>query len=146
DVQQASNLVKRGGGLATLQLAIATDLESAAKSKNTVISIAATVAQQAFNVVLKANPIGIFITLLGAAAAALAIFAANSKMAKEESEKLNNALAQTNLLEEHLANIDKSNTEIIAGLQARNIKESQITKQQADDIRKTIQERDEQIA
>ncbi len=48
----------------------------------------ATVAQRVFNAVVKANPIGILITVLAAAGAALIAFASSSKEASREQEIL----------------------------------------------------------
>ena len=56
-------------------------LKTAAQSKNIIVSKAAIVVQKALNAVVSANPIGLFVTVVLAAAGALTVFAFRSKEA-----------------------------------------------------------------
>ena len=85
--QEESNLMT---GISVIQTKAATkaeQLDTAAKSKNIVATVAATAAQKVFNVVAKANPYVLLAIALITVVGALAAFAYGaSKAAKEQSE------------------------------------------------------------
>ena len=55
-------------------------------------TIAATVAGKAFNIVAKANPIGLVLTTVAAAATAFGLFSSSEDTATDSSERFNNSL------------------------------------------------------
>ena len=78
--QSIANLVK-GLSAEAIQMkasATATKLDTAAKSKNVIISKGATAAQAALNLVVKANPYVVLATAIAAVGTALYLFASNS--------------------------------------------------------------------
>lgn len=78
--QSIANLVK-GLSAEAIQMkasAVATKLDTAAKSKNIIISKGATAAQAALNIVVKANPYVVLATAIAAVGTALYLFARNS--------------------------------------------------------------------
>lgn len=82
-------------GITTLQKkagAIATDLETAAKGRNIIVTKGATVAQALFNAVAKANPYVLLATAVITVVGALAAFTLGSKKATEaETRQANEA-------------------------------------------------------
>ena len=75
-------------GIASVQTKAAAVAQSLL-AKNT---IAATAAGKAFNLVAKANPIGLVLTTVAAAATAFGLFSSSEDTATESSERFNNAL------------------------------------------------------
>lgn len=83
----------------------------------------ATIAQRAWNIAVKANPIGIIIGLLTTAAAALVLYRKNTKEAADQQRALNNEMertadlnAQTKSLEEKAAVMGKLSKSQLNGL------------------------------
>jgi hypothetical protein len=81
------NVQKRAG-------AIATNLQTAAESRNVVVRYAAAAAQRVLNAVMAANPIGIVLVALAAIASALVFFTSNTSKAKKEQSDLNDMLLE----------------------------------------------------
>ena len=77
-------------------------LKTAAQSKNIIVSKAAIVVQKALNAVVSANPIGLFVTVVLAAAGALTVFAFRSKETKERQKELGQEIEKTNSVLEQL--------------------------------------------
>ena len=77
--------------MATTASATAENLETAAKSKNIVVTTAATAAQKAFNVVAKANPYVLLATAVIGVVSAFALFSDGAEEATEAQKKLNEA-------------------------------------------------------
>ena len=68
----------------------------------------ATIRQQAFNLVARANPYGILISLVTSAYLAYQVYARSVKTAKEEQEELNKAIAEANIqIEKEEENLNK---------------------------------------
>lgn len=68
--------------------------EKVALVQNAVATNTATVAQRVLNAVMAASPIFLLVTVIGAAAAAWAIYSANAEEATAEQDKLNASLQQ----------------------------------------------------
>ena len=83
----------------------------------------ATIAQKAFNTVVKANPIGLIVGLLATAGAAFFAFSEDADDATDSQEKFNEAqlegqriLAQARSIDEQLAVVDQLNKAQLEGL------------------------------
>lgn len=87
-LQGQSALMRGINTLQTMAAAKATDIETAAKGRNVVVTKAATVAQAAFNLVAKANPYVLLAIAIVTVVGALAAFAAGARKAKKEEEEL----------------------------------------------------------
>ena len=74
---------------------LATNLETAAQSKNIVVKYAAIVAQKALNLVMSANPVLLLVTGVGLLVGALTLFSRTNKEAAAEQEKANKIYDQT---------------------------------------------------
>ena len=111
--------------VATRAFAVAQKLLAIAQGTSTAATGASTVAMRLFNTVVRANPIGLLITALGAAALAFSAFSSGAKNGALSQERFNAAVEKGNKLAEE-------QNEIIN----KNIKdqESKIEK----DLRKTL--------
>lgn len=92
-LQKESNLMT---GIRIIQTKAATkaeQIDTAAKSKNIVATVAATAAQKVFNVVAKANPYVLLAIALVTVVGALVAFTAGTSKAAKEQAKLNKELA-----------------------------------------------------
>lgn len=84
-------------GIASVQAwaaAKATDMDTAAKGRNIVVTTAATVAQKIFNAVAKANPYVLLATAILSVVGALAAFAFGSKEATEAEKEHQKAMEE----------------------------------------------------
>lgn len=108
-IQEIANLLEKDSaalqGVTRIQRlagVAATNLETAAKSNNIIVSKAATVAQWLLNAAMKANPVFLLISAFAAIGAALYYFAVMAETASEKQIKLNEAMKKglDNLQEE----------------------------------------------
>lgn len=76
--------------------ALQTALQAGAESSYTVVRYGAIAAQKLLNAVMVASPLGLALLLVGAVAAAWAIFASNNKDAEDAQRSLNDALKEAN--------------------------------------------------
>ena len=117
-LQKESNLMT---GIRILQTKAATkaeQLDTAAKAKNTAVTVGATVAQRIFNAVAAANPYVLLAIALITVVGALVAFAAGANRAAKEQTKLNKALAaQLDYMEQLAASETRANNERIQTLQ-----------------------------
>lgn len=86
-LQKQSSLMLAVAAVKQKALTIATNLDTAAKSKNVVAAKAATLAQKAFNLVANANPYVLLATAVAAVGAAFIAFAGDSDEASEAMKK-----------------------------------------------------------
>lgn len=86
-LQKQSALMQGVRIVQTKAATVAEELDTAAKSKNIIVSKAATVAQAAFNLVAEANPYVLLATALVTVVGALAAFALGTSEATEEEKK-----------------------------------------------------------
>lgn len=139
-IAQVENATVTKGAVAVTDALTLADIRQAVAAK------LAAAAQVLLNLAVKAGPVGLFVVALAAAVTALAVFAGRAKEAKQRADELNASLQQTGLLEEHVANLKQNTEDLVAQLQARNAKESEITKAQGDALREIIKARDAKIA
>lgn len=112
---QAQSALMQGVRIVQTKAAtVAEELDTAAKSKNIIVSKAATVAQAAFNLVAEANPYVLLATALVTVVGALAAFALGTSEATEEEKK---AQAQA----EKMIETRKHKKEVIANTVAEQI-------------------------
>lgn len=76
---------------------VATELETAAKSKNIIVSKSATIAQLALNAAAKANPYVLLALAIGSVIGALYLFSSSSREAEKQQSKLNVELEDTEM-------------------------------------------------
>lgn len=114
--QSAANLLIENG-LRRIGAA-STVLQSLAESRFTVVRVLATGAQNALNAAMAANPAGILLLAISAAAGALLLFAGNSDKAAD---------AQENLAEQQQKVIDRLNEEIELQERLRNTRAGGLT-------------------
>lgn len=88
-LQKQSALMLNIAKIQTLALTKAEQLDTKAKSKNIVVSKAATIAQKAFNAVAKANPYVLLAMAIVTVVGALALFAGGAAKAAKEQQKQN---------------------------------------------------------
>lgn len=112
NLQKESALMLGVSALQTWALQKAEIAEAAAKNGGTVATVAATVAQRAFNAVAKANPYVLLATALVTVVGALALFAKGSKEAERKQRELNTEMANTNSQIEHIKSESDFNIEI----------------------------------
>lgn len=169
--QVNENLLR--AGIVQNKLAIVTDTirtaqikaKTAAEAASTKGTVAATIAQKAFNAVAKANPYMLLALALAGVGAALVTFVSGSKKAKEAQARLNAEIATTNRLLSQL-NRDtelaaaiaeaegKSEEEVLAirrkavrekiAIAQQNVdnaeKEKDATQEQKDELKKILQD------
>ncbi len=115
--------------------ALATELQTAAESKNIVVRYAAAAAQRVLNAVMAANPIGIVIVALASLASLVLVFTSRVTDAARAQGKLNGALNEGGkLLEADLAGIDRANKRILSDMKARGVTDVELAKQEVSNI------------
>lgn len=153
-LQKESNLMT---GISTLQAKAhtkATQLDAAAKAKDTAATWAATIAQKAFNLVASANPYVLLAVALVTVVGALAAFALGSNKAAKEQEELNKTMAaQLEYMEQLAAAQTRLNEERIKTLQdelevakARNASLQETRKIEDEIYNERIKAHDKQMA
>lgn len=96
NLQKESALMMGVSAVQTWALQKAELVETATKKGGTAATIAATIAQKAFNAVAKANPYVLLATALVSVVGALALFAKGSKEAERKQAELNAEMEATN--------------------------------------------------
>ena len=112
NLQKESALMLGVSALQTWALQKAEAAELATKTSGTAATVAATVAQRAFNLVAKANPYVLLATALVSVVGALALFSKGSKEAERKQRELNAEMANTNSQIERIKNESDFNIEI----------------------------------
>ncbi len=131
--------------LATGEAAVVTGELETATIGNTIAAKAAAIAQGILNSVMEANPFALIAIAVVATTAALVAYIGRAGEARREEEKFNDALRDNALLQDHIKNLQTNSELEIAQLKAKNTKESEITKKQADDLREIIKLNNDRI-
>lgn len=106
-------------------------IENGLNSQSVIVRTAATIAQLALNAAIALNPIGIAAIALAAFIAGIIIYTSNAKKAAAAQNELNAALASaSDLLDAEFQGFDNANKKILAGLEARNARQSEIDAQE----------------
>lgn len=92
-IQQVQNTLTRQGALIQSVMALQATARARAEALATSNTIAATVAQRAFNLVANANPYVLLATAIITVVGALALMSSGNKRAAEDQKKLNDAIA-----------------------------------------------------
>ncbi len=95
-LQQVSNTLQRQSSIIQAVLIIQAKARTAAEIASTKSTIAATIAQKAFNLVASANPYVLLAMALVTVVGALYLFSQGADDAEEEQAKLNNTIKETN--------------------------------------------------
>jgi hypothetical protein len=119
-LQELFNFEKIQANVTTLRLVAAEQLETATQSKSIIVRYAAIAAQKALNVVMKANPIVLFLAALATFIAAIVEYTSITQKAAAETREFNDAMSQTGEL------LDAE----IEGLQAALDKQNALLKDQ----------------
>lgn len=135
NLQKESALMLGVSALQTWALQKAEIAEAAAKNGGTVATVAATVAQRAFNAVAKANPYVLLATALITVVGALALFAKGSNDAKRAQENLQREMSRT---AEQLTRIKKESDFGIAIAEAAGASERAIRKMRLEAARAAL--------
>lgn len=117
-------------GIATIQrkaATIATNLETAAKSGNTIATWAATAAQAAFNAVAKANPYVLLASAVITVVGALASFVVGSKKATEAQQAQQEAAERQAQAEDELRRKQEEHTNMISGKYSSTLSDLMVT-------------------
>lgn len=142
-VTQVQNVLKKESAAVTLievgqekALALATQLETAAKSENIIVSKAAIITQRALNVVMAANPVMLLVGAIAAVTAGLYLFINSTDKAAESQRTLNDLLeAERNNITEYIALIQKSSDAIVQSKQ-RELEVAKSQGKSANELRK----------
>ena len=94
-LQKESNIIRAVTLVQVRAAAVATNLETAAQSKNIVVKGAAIVTQRILNAVMAANPALIVVAALSALAAALVFFTGKTRDAADVTAELNRELEKS---------------------------------------------------
>lgn len=135
NLQKESALMLGVSALQTWALQKAEIAEAAAKNGGTVATVAATVAQRAFNAVAKANPYVLLATALVTVVGALALFAKGSNDAKRAQENLQREMSRT---AEQLTRIKKESDFGIAIAEAAGASERAIRRMRLEAARAAL--------
>lgn len=92
-IQQVQNTLTRQGALIQSVMALQATARARAEALATSNTIAATIAQRAFNLVANANPYVLLATAIITVVGALALMSSENKRAAEDQKKLNDAIA-----------------------------------------------------
>lgn len=92
-IQQVQNTLTRQGALIQSVMALQATARARAEALATSNTIAATVAQRAFNLVANANPYVLLATAIITVVGALALMSSGNKRAAEDQKKLNDVIA-----------------------------------------------------
>lgn len=137
-LQGIQNALQKEGAVTLTVLAIQQKIRNAGiiienglQSESVIVRGAATVAQYLLNTAMSVNPIGIVIVALSALVLLLANFGSNARKAAADQAKLNSALASAgDILEGEVTGIQNANKRIVASLQERGAKGSEILAQE----------------
>ena len=123
NIIRAVSLVQQRAGI------VATNLETAAQSKNVVIKGAAIVTQRILNAVMAANPALIVVAALGALAAALVFFTGKTRDAADVTAELNRELEKSaDFANESLDIIDRRTKIEVEKAKQRGAAETEVQK------------------
>lgn len=118
NLQKQSNLMVGIGTIQTGALTVAEKLREKQTKKSTVATVAATIAQKAFNIVASANPYVLLAIALVTVVGAIVAFAVGSNKAAKEQSKLNAAIAAgLDYQEAYAKAATRTNDERVAQLQ-----------------------------
>lgn len=135
-LRKESALVEQAEAFALKVSNVQLALQKTIEEGGTVAKIAATVAQKALNAALAANPVGLLITVLVAATAAILSFTEANRLAEEQQQSLNEKIQDSvDLHDANQASIKRTGDDQLAALDALNAKESEKARAQA----KTLQ-------
>lgn len=148
-LQKESNIIRAISNAQLKLQVVQTNFQTAAQSKNIVVSTAANVAMKVLNATMKANPALILVTAFAALAGALALFSGRTKQAKEQTELLNLELERQNdILNKNVSNIDFQTKLAIDDAKKRNATEKELhditiigLKKTEEEYKKSIQRR-----
>lgn len=116
-LQKESNLMVGIGNIQRKAATAATNMETAAKSKNIVVTKAATIAQSMFNKVANANPyVLLAIALITVVGAVIALAAANDKAAKSQKRLNEQTAVELDYMEKRAQSRTRENNERIQEL------------------------------
>jgi hypothetical protein len=135
NIIRAVSLVQQRAGI------VATNLETAAQSKNVVIKGAAIVTQRILNAVMAANPALIVVAALGALAAALVLFTGKTRDAADVTAELNRELEKSaDFANESLDIIDRRTKIEVEKAKQRGDSELQVQKIISDGLKTQAKE------
>lgn len=127
-LQKESNAIKLVTVLQTKAEVAAIRLQTAAQSRNIVVSTLATGAMKALNLVMKANPALLLVSAFAALAGALTLFSGKSRKAASDAALLTLELERQNtILNDNLAGIDQRTKIAIARARAAGKSEGELT-------------------
>lgn len=124
-------LVSTAKTLALQKIKVAqTAIENGLQSQSIIVRGGATVAQYALNFAMSLSPLGIVTIALAAFVAGMAIYISRATAAAKAQSELNGALSSAgDLLDAEFQGFDNANKKIIAGLEGRNARQSEIDAQ-----------------
>lgn len=153
-LQSVSNVLQKESAASLLLISVQQRIynaqlvvEAGLQSRLVVVRIAATAAQKALNLAMASNPIGLFITALVLATAAIYAYVKSSKEAEIQTGRLNAAVeSATGGFEEYTRNIKNSSELAVSELEKVGAKQSDILKNQLQAEKDINQKRSEEIA
>lgn len=117
------------------------------QSESVVVRGAATVAQYALNLAMSLSPLGLVTIALAAFVAGIAIYVSNAQEAAKAQAELNAVLNETgDILDAGLEATKRSNDRLVADLQNRNARESEVQQQGLRALKSANQQRLDAIA
>lgn len=117
------------------------------QSESVIVRGAATVAQYALNLAMSLSPLGLVTIALAAFVAGIAIYVSNAREAAKAQAELNAVLNETgDILDAGLEATKRSNDRLVADLQNRNARESQVQQQGLRALKSANQQRLDAIA
>jgi hypothetical protein len=115
-------------------------LENALQSESIVVRAGATVAQKALNVAMAANPIGIVLFALAALILALKTFSTSAEDARRAMNKLNSEFDfDIANLDKYADDVKRNGAELVAALESRAAKQTDISKQNIKNTKDELQ-------
>lgn len=121
-------------------------IDNALTSESIVVRTGAATAQKALNLAMEANPIGIVVAALALLVVGLGAYFTAANKAREEQEKVNEALRQNDLLQQHNQDLQRNSDISLALLDKQNAKESDKAKEHAATLSEIFNNNLKQIA
>lgn len=152
--QSVFNTLKKESAASIELAALATQFDNVQLALNktieeggTVAKIAATIAQKALNAAIALNPIGLLVTVMVAATAAVIGYANANREAEERQNDLNQSIKDNvDLHNADLATTKRQTDEQVNALESNNAKQSEIARAQAIGLQKIAQNKVDALA
>lgn len=133
-LSEVLNVLRDEAAISTAKVLIQERLNNAAiavenglQSESVIVRGAATVAQYALNLAMSLNPVGLVVIALASFITAIAIYTINATKAAKAQAELNSALEAAGAhLDAEVQGFDNANKKILADLDARNARQSEL--------------------